>query len=77
LINSGDNTYPLQIGASYKVNWNGDLKCRSLHFGKSDQRKSSVLCVNNNFYVNSNGKGYISNAGRANSAINADNADEL
>ena len=30
--------------------------------------KDSVLCINSNFYVSANGKGYISNSGYASSA---------
>lgn len=78
LINSSDSTYPFIIGGGFKVSWEGDLTCRSWHYGTiKDQSKykDSVLCINSNFYVSANGKGYISNSGYASSAGYADSAD--
>lgn len=76
LINSSDSTYPFIIGGGFKVSWKGDLTCRSWHYGTIKSKyKNSVLCINSGFYVNANGKGYISDAGYASSAGYADNAD--
>ena len=58
LIDSGANEatgHPFQVGANFKVKWDGTLNCNKVETLNNDGRADRAISISNNFYVTKSG----------------------